>query len=178
MRQKTLIAVTAAALILISQSATAKPMDFIGNGCLYQFNFTSSFAYLGQTFTPTFSALKKAKFVVYQTYTYGTVKYFHVDLHDATGTWMATSTTAMLDTDVTIAEAQRGEALVFSFGGGIAVTPGTTYQLRLIPEQGANTGFAVCTGFNLYPDGYMFDNLYTWPTDDMEFALAGGGKPK
>ena len=174
MRKQMLATVAVAALIVFAQSATARPIDVTRNGCGLNAPITSG-SYVRQDFKPTFSVLRKAKVVVYNYWTFGTAD-MRVDLYDGSGEFLASSSTEAV-VEVTLADAQAGQTVVFSFGGGVAVTPGSAYQLRLLQVSGDGLP-GICYALNTYPDGYLWFGINGYNTYDLEFAVSGGGKPK
>jgi len=174
MLKSLITAVAAAVLAVAAVSADAKPIDVTRNGCGLQ-GLPTPGSYVRQDFKPTFSVLKKAKFVVYNYYTFGTA-YMRVDLHDSSGGFVASSSTEAV-VEVTLPDAQAGQTVVFSFAGGVAVSPGTTYQLRLLQESGDGLA-AICYAANTYPYGYMWFGTTPYENNDLEFGVSGGGKPK
>jgi len=139
MQGKFIAASGTAALLLFAASIDAKPINSL-EGCAYT-TFLSPTASYAQTFRPTFSVLRKVRFALFEAYEpYGDVT-FRVVLKDQSGTTVAASADGVLTGSTGFDDAASGDAVTFTFAGGVRVTPGRTYTLEL--ERTTSTGTSI-----------------------------------
>ena len=175
MQGKFIAASGTAALLLFAASIDAKPINSL-EGCAYT-TFLSPTASYAQTFRPTFSVLRKVRFALFEAYEpYGDVT-FRVVLKDQSGTTVAASAGGVLTGSTGFDDAGSGDAVTFTFAGGVRVTPGRTYTLEL-ERIGDGPDAWACTSLNAYLDGTLLYNGAPNLDWDFDFAASGSGRPK
>jgi len=175
MQGKFIAASGTAALLLFAASIDAKPINSL-EGCAYT-TFLSPTASYAQTFRPTFSVLRKVRFALFEAYEpYGDVT-FRVVLKDQSGTTVAASAGGVLTGSTGFDDAASGDAVTFTFAGGVRVTPGRTYTLEL-ERIGDGPDAWACTSLNAYLDGTLLYNGAPNLDWDFDFAASGSGRPK
>ena len=164
-----------AASLVLAVPASAKPVSNFG-GCGYNTQLLPEASY-GQTFKPTFSVLKNVRVVLFNEEPSSVDTMFQVVLKTQAGAFVAASDYAILAAGTDHDDAVSGDALTFTFPGGIRVTAGQTYELELVRIDGTSP-IRACTTYQAYADGVMLYNG-AWQMDwDLEFGAKGSGSPK
>ena len=172
--KRSLLALAVASLVF-GVAASAKPVTNFG-GCQVNTLMDPAATY-AQTFKPTFSVLKKARFVLFGEESSSEDTMFQLVLTNQAGEFVAASDYAILAAGTSHDDAASGDALTFTFARGVRVKPGQTYQLELVRSSGS-APIRVCETFRSYDDGVFLWN--TWPQMDwdLEFGLKGSGPGK
>ena len=165
----------AVASVVFAVAASAKPVSNFG-GCGYSTSFNPAESY-AQTFKPTFSVLKKARFALFGDESSSEDTMFQLVLTNQAGEFVAASDYAILAAGTSHDDAASGDALTFTFSRGVRVTPGQTYQLELMRHSGT-APIRICETYRSYGDGWFL--WQTWPQMDwdLEFGLKGTGPGK
>jgi hypothetical protein len=172
--KRSLLALAVASLV-VAAAAGAKPVNNFG-GCEYNTALNPGESY-AQTFKPTFSVLKRARFVLFGDEASSEDTMFQLILRNQAGQFVAASDYATLAAGTSHDDAVSGDALTFTFSRGVRVTPGQTYQLELSRSSGT-APVRVCETFQSYNDGVFL--WQTWPQMDwdLEFGVKGSGPGK
>jgi len=172
--KRAVLALAAASLVL-AVPASAKSVSNFG-GCQANTPLQLGAVY-GQTFKPTFSILKKVRFVLFGTESSSEDTMFQVVLRNQAGDFIAASDYEILAAGTDHDDAMSGDALTFTFLPGVRVNPRLTYELELV-RIGSTAPIYACTTFQSYADGVMLYNG-AWQMDwDLEFGVKGGGPAK
>jgi hypothetical protein len=172
--KRSLLALAVASLVFAA-AASAKPIANFG-GCGYNTPLEPGSIY-AQTFKPTFSVLKKARFVLFGSESSSEDTMFMMVLKTPVGATVATSDYEILAAGTSHDDAAAGDALTFTFQRSARVTPGVSYVLELVRVGGTSPIWA-CTTFQSYADGVMLTNG-AWQMDwDLEFGVKGSGPGK
>ena len=172
--KRSLLALAVASLVF-AVAASAKPVSNFG-GCKYNTLMNPAESY-AQTFKPTFSVLRKARFVLYGEESSTEDTMFQLVLTNQAGEFVAASDYAILAAGTTQDDAASRDALTFTFSRGVKVTPGQTYTLELMRSSGS-APIRACETFRSYDNGVFL--WQTWPQMDwdLEFGVKGTGPGK
>lgn len=167
--KRSLLALAVASLVFAA-AASAKSIASFG-GC--EFNTPLALGHIyGQTFKPTFSVVKKVRFVLFGEESSSEDTMFLVVLKTQGGAIIATSDDEILAAGTSHDDAVAGDAVTFKFHRGGKVTPGQIYVLELV-RIGGTAPIWGCVTDNAYPDGVLlYDGAYNmgW---DFEFGVKG-----